>query len=158
MSTLSFKPITEADLGFLSAVYASTRAEEMALVDWDDEQKISFLKGQFSAQHQHYQQHYTNTEYLIILSNDMQIGRFYIARWPAEIRIVDLALLPEFRNLGFGSKILKDVLAEATEVVKSVTIHVERFNPARNLYQRLGFVKKGEHGIYDLMERSVPSS
>jgi len=158
MSTLTFRPITEADRDFLIAVYASTRADEIALVNWGDEQKASFLEGQFSAQHQYYQQHYTNTDFLIILSNDNQIGRLYIARWPNEIRIVDLALLPEFRNLGYGSKILKDVLAEATKAVKSVTIHVERFNPARNLYQRLGFVKKGEHGIYDLMEWSTALS
>ena len=70
MTHLSFRPIVESDRDFLNAVYASTRAEEMKLVDWDDEQKKAFLDTQFSLQHQYYQQHYTeNTEFLIILLN-----------------------------------------------------------------------------------------
>jgi ribosomal protein S18 acetylase RimI-like enzyme len=77
----------------------------------------------------------------------------YIARWPEEIRIVDLALLPEYRNAGIGTGILTDLIAEATQSNKPVRIHVERFNPALNLYRRLGFAKIGEHGVYDLMER-----
>ena len=153
MTHLSFRPIVESDRDFLNAVYASTRAEEMKLVDWDDEQKKAFLDTQFSLQHQYYQQHYTeNTEFLIILLNGFQIGRLYISRWLKEVRIVDLALLPEFRNIGHGSKILRDVLSEAADAGKPVSIHVERFNQALNLYHRLGFVKNGEHGIYDLME------
>lgn len=152
--SLCFRPITDTDREFLCSVYASTRQEELRLTDWDEAQKTAFLEMQFSAQHEHYQQNYKNTDFLIILFDNEAIGRFYISRWQDEIRIVDLSLLPEFRNLGHGSKILKDVLEEAAEVGKTVSIHVERFNPARNLYFRLGFEKKGEHGVYDFLEWS----
>ncbi len=155
---LGFRPILEADRDFLYAVYASTRQEELKLTDWDESGKAAFLDMQFSAQHQHYQQNYKNTDFLIVMFNDMAIGRFYIARWLNEIRIVDLSLLPEYRNRGYGSKILNDVLDEAAETGKNVSIHVERFNPARNLYFRLGFEKKGEHGIYDFLEWSLTRS
>jgi RimJ/RimL family protein N-acetyltransferase len=151
MPNLSFRPIEDKDSDFLSAVYASTRLEELSVVDWDDAQKTAFLAMQFSAQHQYYQENYKDTDFLIILSNGQPIGRFYLARWPDELRIVDLAILPEFRNNGHGTNILQDVLSEAAALNKPVSIHVERFNPALKLYRRLGFVKKGEHGVYDLM-------
>jgi ribosomal protein S18 acetylase RimI-like enzyme len=152
MKALSFRPIVESDRAFLSAVYASTRQEELALVDWDDGQKSSFLESQFSAQHQYYQEHYKDTDFLIIFLDNVAIGRLYIARWQSEIRIVDLAILPEYRNAGVGTNILHDVLSEAEAQAKPVRIHVERFNPAQSLYRRLGFNKAGEHGVYDLME------
>jgi ribosomal protein S18 acetylase RimI-like enzyme len=151
---LSFRPIDASDRDFLCAVYANTRTEELAQVDWNENQKTAFLEMQFSAQHQYYQEHYTETDFLIILLGNQPIGRFYIARWTDEIRIVDLALLPEYRNVGIGTQILRDVLSEASTLGKPIRIHVERFNPAQGLYRRLGFAKTGEHGVYDLMEWS----
>lgn len=150
--SLSFRPIVPTDLDFLNTVYASTRTEELAMVDWDNRQKAEFLAMQFSAQHQYYQDHYTQTDFLVILMDNEPIGRLYIARWPEEFRIVDLAILPAYRNGGIGTRILRDAMAEASVLGKPVRIHVERFNPAQKLYRRLGFTKIGEHGYYDLME------
>ena len=79
MPSISFRPIVESDHNFLSAVYASTREQELALVDWDDGQKAGFLEMQFSAQHQYYQAHYKQTDFLIIFLENVPIGRFYIA-------------------------------------------------------------------------------
>jgi ribosomal protein S18 acetylase RimI-like enzyme len=149
---VSFRPIERADSDFLSAVYASTRTEELALTDWDDHQKAVFLEMQFNAQHRYYQENYRSADFLIILLDDHPVGRLYIARWADEIRIVDITLLPQHRNVGIGSEILKNILAEAAAQAKPVRIHVERFNPAQTLYLRLGFVPVGEHGIYYLLE------
>lgn len=154
MHNLSFRPVQPSDHDFLRAVYASTRMEELSMTGWDARQKAMFLEMQFSAQHHHYQQNYKDAEFLVVLSGNQPMGRFYFARWPEEIRIVDLALLPEFRNAGHGTKILGDVICEAANVGKPVTLHVERFNPALKLYQRLGFVKTGEQGVYDAMRWS----
>lgn len=157
--SVSFRSIDDADREFLGAVYASTRAGEMARVDcWDDRQKTAFLEMQFNAQHRYYQENYTDTDFLIILLDNRPIGRLYIARWPEEIRIVDLALLPEYRNRGIGTRLLTDVLEEAAAAGKPVRIHVEGFNPALSLYRRLGFEQIGEHGVYLLMERPAGAS
>jgi ribosomal protein S18 acetylase RimI-like enzyme len=150
---VSFRAAAASDRDFLSTVYASTRAEEMARVDWDDRQKADFLEMQFNAQHRYYQENYTDTDFLIILLDNRPIGRLYIARWPEEIRIVDLALLPEYRNKGIGTRLLSNVLDEAAAAGKPVRIHVEGFNPALSLYRRLGFEQIGDHGVYLLMER-----
>jgi GNAT superfamily N-acetyltransferase len=148
---LSFRPIADADLPFLARLYASTRLEELAVTDWSDAQKASFLQSQFDAQHAHYQKHYTGSDFFVIDQAGQAIGRLYLARWKSEHRIVDIALLPEHRGRGVGSALLRDLLDEAAGAAKAVTIHVEKFNPAMSLYLRLGFVAAREEGAYQLM-------
>jgi GNAT superfamily N-acetyltransferase len=148
---LTFRPITDADLPFLERVYGSTRMDELALTDWSDAQKAAFITMQFSAQHAHYQKHYVGSDFLVIERRGEGIGRLYLARWKAEHRIVDIALLPDHRGGGVGTALLTDLLDEAAAAGKAVTIHVEKFNPAMSLYRRLGFVAAGEEGAYDLM-------
>ena len=149
---LTFRPIIEADLPFLARLYASTRTEELSLTDWSEAHKAAFLQMQFDAQHAHYQEHYRGADFLLIMRAGEPVGRLYLARWAREHRIVDIAFLPEHRNRGLGTALLRDLLAEAARAGKSTTIHVEKFNPAQRLYRRLGFVTIGETGAYDLME------
>jgi ribosomal protein S18 acetylase RimI-like enzyme len=152
--TVSLRPIETADRDFLYRVYASTRTDEMNLVDWDDAQKRAFLEMQFNAQHRYYTQTFAQADYQIILLAGQPIGRLYIDRRPDEIRLIDIALLPEYRGQGIGSFFLHHVLAEARRSGRPVRIHVEQFNPALRLYMRLGFRKMGDAGIYFLMEWS----
>ena len=148
---LTFRPITDADLPFLSRLYASTRTEELSVLDWTDEQKTAFLKQQFDAQHAHYQTYFSESHFLVIERDGVAIGRLYLDRAAQEHRIVDIAFLPEHRRHGLGASLLQDLLDEAAQAHKGVTIHVEKFNPAMSLYRRLGFVTVGEEGAYDLM-------
>src|SRR5262244_2052127 len=150
--TVSFRPIRPDDAAFLYEVYASTRSEELAVVDWDEAHKAAFLHMQFTAQHQFYQEQYTKTDFLIILRDAVPVGRLYVARWQDEIRIVGIAVLPTYRNAGIGTAILRDLLAEATAAHKPVRIHVEKFNPALRLYERLGFAPIEDKGVYLFME------
>ena len=141
------------DLGFLSCVYASTRADEMAMVvDWSEEEKSAFLEMQFQAQHTYYQEHYADAEFLIVKEGDRPIGRLYIDRWDDEFRIIDIALLDTARNKGIGTAILSAIQELARTETLAVRIHVEHNNPALRLYHRLGFQKIGEVGVYFLME------
>jgi len=109
------------------------------------------LHMQFAAQHQCSQERDTKTDCLIILCDAVPVGRLYIARWQDEIRIVDIALLPPYRNTGIGSAILRDILAEAA-AHKPVRIHVEQCNPALRFYERLGFTPIADKGVYLFME------
>ena len=154
---LTFRPITDADLPFLARVYASTRWEELSVVAWSDDQKRTFLQQQFDAQHAHWQKHYHDTDWLLVLHDSAPVGRLYLSRWAREHRIVDIALLPEHRGQGLGAALLQDLLDEAGRAGKSLTIHVEKMNPAMSLYRRLGFVKEAEEGVYDLMRWEAES-
>ena len=84
-------------------------------------------------------------------AGDREIGRLYVDRWADEICLMDIALLPEFRNRGIGGALMRDLLAEAEREGKLLSCHVEEANPAKRLYERLGFVVAGEHTFYKLM-------
>jgi ribosomal protein S18 acetylase RimI-like enzyme len=146
------RPARDDDEPFLLLVYASTREEELAPVPWSDEEKAAFVAMQFAAQTAHYAQHYAGMTSDVILVDGEPAGRLLVARWREEIRIVDITLLPAFRGRGAGSELLAELMDEATEMGKRLSIHVERNNRALGLYQRLGFVPVGETGVYLRME------
>lgn len=149
---LELRRITPDDQEFLYQVYASTRVEELRQVDWDDAVKEAFLRMQFDAQHRYYQENYSTADFQIILNDENPIGRLYVARWADEIRLVDIAILPEHRNSGIGTGVLKGLMKEASESGRPLRIHVEKFNPAMGLYKRLGFVVIEDRGVYDFLE------
>lgn len=142
------------DADFQLQVYASTRAEELAVVPWSAEQKEAFVAQQFAAQTAHYARHYPEMRADVILVDGVSAGRLLVARLDDEILIVDIALLPEHRGAGVGTALLRDLLDEADETGKRVTIHVERFNRALRLYERLGFSAVEDLGVYLRLERS----
>jgi ribosomal protein S18 acetylase RimI-like enzyme len=154
-TALQLRPITEKDEAILCAVYSSTREAEMQRVTWTKEQKASFLFQQFTAQHVYYQQNYIGASFWVIEQKGEPVGRLYVDEnfVDGSIRIIDITLLPAFRNKGFGQGILDDILAYARAKQKPVTIHVESFNPAMKLYERLGFtLKDKKNGVYHLLE------
>jgi ribosomal protein S18 acetylase RimI-like enzyme len=149
---ITLRPITAKDEAFLSQVYASTRADEMALLDWSETEKAAFLQMQFEAQHSYYMEHFNQASFDLILLNGEPVGRLYLDRREDEIRIIDIALLTEHRRQGIGGRLLKEILAEGETTGLPVRIHVERYNPALHLYYRLGFQQIGDEGVYYLME------
>ena len=155
--SVTFRPSSDQDLEFLYQVYASTRQEELKLTPWNQQEKEEFLQMQFTAQHKHYHEQYRDASYDIILFRNEQIGRLYVDRREDEIRIVDIALLPKYRGHGIGSGIMSGILDDARQAGMSVTIHVERNNPAMHLYERLGFQKLEDVGVYYLMVWSPDS-
>ena len=152
---IALRKETLVDGGFLLEVYGSTRQEEMKLVDWADDQKEAFLTMQFNAQHRYYLENYPGAEFQIVMWDRKPAGRLYVHKRENEIRIMDITLLPEYRNLGIGTKLLKDILEQGRQFRLPVTIHVERSNPALSLYQRLGFQLEEDKGVYLLLKWSA---
>jgi GNAT superfamily N-acetyltransferase len=153
--SLRLRPITPEDDSFLAALYASTRAEELAITGWGEDEKAVFCRRQFDAQSAHYRENYPGALFQVIERAGAPIGRLYVARWEREIRIMDIALLPEHRGAGIGTRLLRELQDEARSVGKTLTIHVERFNPALHLYERLGFKMVEDKGVYLLMQWSA---
>lgn len=155
---ITLRPATVEDEAFLYQVYASTRQEELAVTRWTSVEKEAFLQMQFKAQHRFYREHFRKADFFVIVWQGERIGRLYIDHRQDEIRLIDIALLPAYRNRGIGSYFMKNILAEGRRKQLPVRIHVEQFNPARRLYQRLGFYKLKQNGVYHLMEWSPDSS
>jgi ribosomal protein S18 acetylase RimI-like enzyme len=153
---ITMRPARPEDEAFLYRVYASTRAEEMALVNWPVAQQEAFLQMQFNAQRQSYLMQFPEATYQIIRRDASAIGRLIINRTDNEILLMDIALLPEYRNAGIGTQLIHDLQAEAMLAGKLMRLHVETFNPALRLYQRLGFTPVAESGFYLEMEWQSP--
>jgi ribosomal protein S18 acetylase RimI-like enzyme len=156
--SINLRRVTPEDEELLLRIYSSTRAEELERVPWSEEQKRMFLQMQSKAQHDHYREVYPQTEYLLIFRGDRPIGRLYKAEKDSEIRVLDLTILPEERNSGIGTYLIRNLIAEGEQANKAVTIHVESFNRSLGLFRRLGFQKAQENGIYFLMERPANGS
>jgi GNAT superfamily N-acetyltransferase len=150
----TLRPETAEDAEFLRALYASTRAEELAPIPWTDAQKRAFLDAQFEAQHSYYRDHFAGADFLVILVDGAPAGRLYVHRRADEIGLVDIALVPAIRNGGLGTELIRELLAESARSGVPVRIHVEHLNPARRLYERLGFRTLEDQGIYLHMEWS----
>lgn len=150
------RDIHQNDLPILCEIYGSTRTEELERgTNWNEEQKKFFIEQQFFAQHEYYQSNYTGAKFYIIEKENVIIGRLYIDFFFEKkgIRIIDITLLPYWRQKEIGSAILGEIMKKAAIKNINVSIHVESFNPAMNLYKRLGFIKISEtNGVYHLME------
>ena len=149
---LSLRAETDDDLEFIARLYATTREEELRQVDWPADQKAMFLRQQFDAQRRHYRAHYQGAQFSIVMLGNVPIGRLYVHRQTDDIRLMDIALLPEHCGRGFGSQLIATLLEEGKSSGRSVSIHVEVFNPAMRLYERLGFRQIDTYGVYHLME------
>lgn len=148
---ISLRPVEQADDEFLLSVYASTRADEMARVPWTPEQKDAFLRMQFEAQKRHYAAQYPRATHEIICLNGAPIGRLYLSRDADALHILDITVLPQHRNRGTGSFLIRELLEEGAAAGKHVSIYVETFNPSLRLFSRLGFQKVEEAGLQLLL-------
>jgi ribosomal protein S18 acetylase RimI-like enzyme len=152
---LHLRPIDDGDLAFLRALYASSRAQEMALLPWTQAAKDAFLDQQFDAQHHYYQEHYQGSDFSLICHGAQAIGRLYVFRGPSTINLIDISLFPEWRGHGIGTRYLAALVEEADTAQKSIRLFVEPTNPARHLYQRFGFTISGSNHIYLQMHREA---
>lgn len=143
---------TEDDVSFMRQIYASTRIDELAQVDWNQQQVDDFIDMQFRAQSMHYKEHFPNTEYSVLTHDGESVGRLLLDSSDHFLHIIDIALLPEYRNKSIGSYWLGKLTDAAKEQKRAIRIHVERFNPALSLYQRIGFNILEEGEVYHLME------
>jgi ribosomal protein S18 acetylase RimI-like enzyme len=144
--------VTDADREFLLELYASTREQELAQVEWDEGAKRAFIEHQFSAQDHHYRTHYPGATLDLIEVDGERAGRLYVYRGEDDIRIMDIAVAPAFRGRKIGTRLVEGLVDEARSSGRTLSIHVEVQNPARSLYERLGFAPAGEHGVYVLMK------
>lgn len=145
------------DRDFMRELYATTRIEELTPVPWTDAEKGAFIAVQFDAQDAAYHGAYPDGEFLIVLDDGEAVGRLYLGRLPGELRIIDVTLTPEKRGQGIGTALMLWVLGRADRDGLSATLHVEPWNPAKRLYERLGFQTVELRGIYEFMRRPAPA-
>jgi ribosomal protein S18 acetylase RimI-like enzyme len=149
---IELRPATPDDSAFLFSVYRSSRLDDLTNLDWTGEQIEDFLAKQYEAQERFLKTDYPHAEELIVLRAGDRVGQMLIERGERELRMVDLALLPEHRNAGIGSHLIGRLLAEAEKSGSGFRVQVMRTNPAVGLFERLGLVRTGETGSHYQLE------
>ena len=156
---VTLRPFSPDDQQFLFTLYAGARQEELAPLGWDPQQQEMFLRMQFNTQQRWYEQAYSGASHHVILLEEKPVGRIMVLRQAGGNHLVDIALLPEFRNQGIGTRLVKDLIAESEKAGVPVRLQVLRTNvQAFRLYERLGFIKTGEDQMYFQMEKKAVSS
>ena len=151
-SGVTLRPVTDDDRAFLVDVYGSTRDEELSQVSWPEGQREAFVLMQFDAQDAEYHPRNPHGTFDVIEVGGRPAGRLYVDRRPGDIRIVDIALLPEFQGAGTGGRLISRLMDEAAGSGCKLSIHVEVHNRAAELYTRMGFLVVDEQGLYRRME------
>ncbi len=153
MSTPTLRPVTEQDAPFLLSLYAETRAVEMAMVPWTDDQKHGFVEAQFNAQNEHYREHFPDATFDVIVSEGQSVGRLYVLRNAEQIRILDIHVQDPDRAKGVGGYFIDALTAESHAANKPLRIYLEINNPYMPAFERRGFVSIDTlDGFYVLME------
>jgi len=149
---LYLRPETIDDREFLADLYISTREAELPYFG------ASLLRTQYEIRRLQYLARFPGTAPNLILVSDSRCGALWLAEYPDEIRIVDIALLPQFRTRRLGTSVLLALTSRADLEFKPLTLTVSNTNPgACRLYQRLGFVVIEDLGM-DLAMRREPRS
>jgi len=151
--TVELRPVSESDDDFLLSVYGSTRADELAQVEWPEGQKEMFIRWQFSLQRREYDTRFPDAEYCVIVIDQQPAGRIWVGTDNEQIRLLDIALLPQFQNRGVGTALLQRLMARAKNEAKALRHMVFVLNNnADRFYERLGFKQIEEFGAYKHME------
>jgi GNAT superfamily N-acetyltransferase len=150
---VSLRPVEPRDDEFLLSVYASTRDEELSQAEWGEGQREAFLRHQFGAQREQYDGRFPDADYDVILLDGRAVGRLWIGSDDEQIRLLDIALLPEAQNQGVGTALLRALIEHARASGKKLRHMVFMLNPdAKRFYERFGFVGFEDFGAYLHME------
>jgi ribosomal protein S18 acetylase RimI-like enzyme len=137
---------TSLDDPFLFEVFAGARLDEFRFLD--EQQQQTIIKMQYNAQRLQYDEGFPDAESSIILLDARPAGRMLVNETEREFTLIDIALLPEHRQSGVGTQLLKELLGRAVKAQKRVRLHVLKSNRARRLYERLGFSLVNEEPMY----------
>jgi ribosomal protein S18 acetylase RimI-like enzyme len=141
MTQLSLRPATQKDYDFLWWLHRATMRQYVEKTwGWDE-----------AWQSQFFQEHFDPTTREIVESNGVPIGCITVERSEGLIFLAAIEIAPDYQNRGIGTKLIRALLDEANDRGVSVELSVLKVNPARRLYERLGFAIVGETETHYLM-------
>jgi GNAT superfamily N-acetyltransferase len=152
LDSIRLRPATADDASFLLELYKSSRGDDLRGLGWNEDRIGEFLAMQYEAQQRFIESEYQLADNQIILHDNRALGRLLVDRRADEIRCVDIALLPEHRNQGVGTFLLRQLQEEANRARKPLRSQIIRFNRAVSLFERLGFARTSETGTHFQME------
>lgn len=136
------RPETPEDTPLLFEIFSHTHGAHLSAFP------EPLRRMQFEAQRAHYRTTYPNADFRIITRGSHPAGRLCVNRTSGAIHLIDIALLPACQGQGLGTAVLESLLVPGHTVILSVQLG----NPARRLYERLGFTVREDQGLFLKME------
>jgi ribosomal protein S18 acetylase RimI-like enzyme len=140
VGSYELRPATDADLPFMYQTHCLALGPYIRRIrEWNEETERSYFFGRFAA-----------SECQLIVASGDSAGWLRIESNADHLRLDYLALAPEYQRRGIGGTIVGDLLRSATQRGLPVRLNVLRVNPAKALYERLGFREVGgdEHRFF----------
>lgn len=94
----------------------------------------------------------------VICVDDAPAGLLKAYRTDTEWVVVQLQIAPPLQGRGLGERVLRTILDAAQADALPVTLKVLKGNPAKRLYERVGFEVVGEDGFQFHMRREPHTS
>ncbi|WP_418360325.1 GNAT family N-acetyltransferase [Sphingobacterium detergens] len=125
---IKYRPALKSDLKFLLGLRVQTMNPHLIAnsLPVSDEAHLQRVEYQF--------EHAT-----IIEINKRAIGLLKVHRQANNIELIQIQVAPSYQGKGIGRRILNDLIKEAIESEKSITLSVLKTNQAKNLYLSVGF-------------------
>jgi GNAT superfamily N-acetyltransferase len=154
---LALRLVTPADEEFLFIVFVSSRDFNLSIVP--EPQRSNLMLMQFRGQQQTYTQRYPGAEHNIVSLDGSDAGRLWIAETEEAISVLDIALLPAYRNRGIGRQLYANLIGRARAAGKPLRATISTANPrSLQFHERLGFRRAVGDGMYIAMVISDISS
>lgn len=138
-------------------LFASDKLAQFAAIGLPLPQAEMLVQMQWRGRNLTYAQQYPGAEdWIISLMDGTPVGRYSLQRATQGVRMVALAILPEYRNRGIGTKVLQQVAETTAAGNRSFSLRVEKDNSALRLYTRLGFtaINEDEHAYEMVLQHS----
>ncbi len=141
---IELRQIETSDFDFLWQLHNAALKDYVAQTwGWDENrQRENFIKT------------FNPSEGKIIVVEGKDAGYLWVIEKELEVLLASIRLLPELQNHGIGSKIIRDLLENSE---KPIRLQVLKVNPARRLYERMGFKICGETATHFIL-RANPAA
>jgi ribosomal protein S18 acetylase RimI-like enzyme len=151
---LTLRPARADDEEFLFRLFSTVYGEKLQPVLLDAEEKNRLLGLMYQGFTQHYNSLAGASDDRLVLLDNQSIGRMILIQMREEIRLAELAILPQYRSRGIGSALVSQVQTESRMSKRPVRLQVARFDRVLRLYERLGFHRISAAGPYLHLEWS----
>jgi ribosomal protein S18 acetylase RimI-like enzyme len=132
---------TGADYTFLYHLHRATLKDYVTQTwGWDEEVQATMFKERFDP-----------ARYQIVVVEGRDVGALVMEQHTDALVLANIYILPEYQGHGLGTAVIKAILEQAGREKVPVTLRVLKVNPARHLYERLGFLITGETETHYLM-------
>jgi ribosomal protein S18 acetylase RimI-like enzyme len=129
MEPIDLRPATPDDYDFVFSVHcAAMRPSVEPIYGWDEDWQSSYL-----------QEHFNPDERQIIRYGGADVGYISVAEQESRLLLQTIGILPEYQGRGIGTTLIRRLQRRARLRGVPLRLQVLKGNPARGLYERLGF-------------------